>query len=111
MSTQSPFLRTKLKPRPLQIREMKFLFLESSPLESVVAVLIIVFLVAYSTVFEADYSKKLAYLYIHPWWRFLVVFLLIAAALWSPMIGVMLSLLLFFYLSDMNTLVTPLPNL
>jgi len=79
--------------------------------QSLIVVLIVVFLVAYSTVFESDYSKKLAYLYLQPWWRFLIVFLLIAAALWSPLIGIIVSLLLFFYLSDMNTLVTPLPNL
>jgi len=79
-------------------------------MQRIILIVSIVLLIMYSTVFEADYSKKLAYLYIHPWWRFLVVFLLIAAVMWCPLVGIMVALLSFFYLSDMNTLITPLPN-
>ena len=79
--------------------------------QNIALLLVIVILISYSTLFEEHYSQKLTYLYIHPWWRFLVLFLLIAAALWSPRLGIMSALLIFFYLSDMNTLITPLPNL
>jgi len=70
-----------------------------------------VIIVKYGALFEEEYSKKLIDLYIHPWWRFLVVFLLITSALWCPRVGIVVALGAFFYLSDMNTLILPLPNL
>lgn len=64
-------------------------------------------IVRYSTLFEEEYTKKLTALYIHPWWRILVVLLLISSAIWCPRVGILIALLVFFYLSDMNTLITP----
>ena len=63
--------------------------------------------IMYSMRFEAEYSKKLIDLYIQPWWRFLVVGLLIAAALWCPRVAIIVALVVFFYLSDVNALITP----
>jgi hypothetical protein len=65
-------------------------------------------LVLYSTLFEEKYSEKLTDLYIYPWWRVLVVLLVVTSAVWCPRVGILMALLVFFYLSDMNTLVTPL---
>lgn len=71
-----------------------------------------VFLIAfvaikYSTLFEESYSRKLTDLYVYPWWRFLVVFLVLSAAVWCPRVGILMALVAFFYLSDMNTLISP----
>jgi hypothetical protein len=68
-------------------------------------------LVQYSTLFEEEYGKKFIQLYIQPWWRLLLVLLIIASAAWCPSVGIVVALIGFFYLSDMNTLITPLPNL
>ena len=69
---------------------------------------IAVTIVKYSTLFEEPYSKKLTDLYIHPWWRFLVVLLLLSSALWCPRVSILVAVIVFFYLSDMNTLITPI---
>jgi hypothetical protein len=68
-------------------------------------------IIYYSSLFEEEYNQKLIKLYICPWWRFLIVFLLISSAIWCPRVGILIALVVFFYLNDMNTLITPLPNL
>lgn len=71
----------------------------------------VIIILQYSSLFETEYHVKLVELYMYPWWRILVVFLAISAALWCPRIGILVALAVFFYLSDMNTLITPLPHL
>ena len=66
-----------------------------------------VILVRYSTIFEQEYTEKLTDLYIHPWWRILVVLLVLTAVMWCPRVGILVAVLVFFYLSDMNTLIMP----
>jgi hypothetical protein len=66
-----------------------------------------VVIVRYSTLFEQEYTEKLTDLYIHPWWRILVVLLVLTAVIWCPRVGILVAMLVFFYLSDMNTLVMP----
>ena len=78
---------------------------------AIVVLLIIAFIIPYSAVFEEEYHSKLAHLYTYPWWRILVVLLLLAGASWCPRVGILLALVVFFYLSDMNLLISPLPNL
>ena len=78
---------------------------------AIAVVLVGVIIVRYSTLFEEEYAKKLTDLYIHPWWRILVVLLIITSAMWCPRVGVLVALVVFFYLSDMNTLVTPFSEL
>jgi len=78
------------------------------PLIIVFAVFIVI---QYSSLFETEYHVKLIDLYVYPWWRILIVLLAISAALWCPQIGIVVALVVFFYLSDMNTLITPLPHL
>ena len=70
-----------------------------------------VIVVKYSTLFEEEYSEKLTNLYIYPWWRILVVLLVLTSAIWCPRVGILVALVVFFYLSDMNTLITPFSEL
>ena len=77
-------------------------------LRTVVVVLACLFIVRYASLYEEEYNKKLIDLYVYPWWRILVVFLLIASAYWCPTVSIVIALLTFFYLSDMNTLIAPL---
>jgi hypothetical protein len=73
--------------------------------------IIYILLIQYSTLFEEKYHRRLVDLYIYPWWRLLIVLLLLSAILWCPHVGLLLSLATFFYLSDMNLLIYPLPQL
>ena len=71
----------------------------------------VVVIIQYSSVFEQEYHTKLINLYMYPWWRMLIIFLVISAAVWNPRIGILVAVVVFFYLSDMNTLITPFPQL
>ena len=71
----------------------------------------VVVIIQYSSVFEQEYHTKLINLYMYPWWRMLIIFLVISAAIWCPRIGILVAVVVFFYLSDMNLLISPLPNL
>lgn len=66
-----------------------------------------VIIVKYSTLFEEEYSQKLTELYIYPWWRIMIVILVLTSAMWCPRVGILIALIVFFYLSDMNTLIKP----
>jgi hypothetical protein len=68
-------------------------------------------IVKYSTLFEEEYTQKLTDLFIHPWWRILVVLLVLTSAIWCPRVGILVALVVFFYLSDMNTLIIPFSEL
>jgi len=80
-------------------------------IRALAVIAISVIIVQYSTIFEEEYAKKLTELYIHPWWRFLVVALIITSAIWCPRVGILIALLALFYLSDMNILITPMTEL
>ena len=67
-------------------------------------------IVKYSSLFEEEYTQKLTNLYIEPWWRFLIVMLVILAAMWCPRVGILVALLVFFYLADMGSLISPIIN-
>lgn len=78
---------------------------------AIVVFLAAIVIVNYSTLFEEEYSKKLTDLYIAPWWRLLVALLVLSSAIWCPRVGILIALIVFFYLSDMDTLITPFSNL
>lgn len=78
---------------------------------AVVVVLAGILIVKYSTLFEEEYNQKLTNLYVYPWWRILVVLLAVTSAIWCPRVGILIALVVFFYLSDMNTLITPFSEL
>ena len=69
-----------------------------------------IIIIFYSTIFEEEYSTKLIQLYIYPWWRILVVLLVLFSTIWCRRVGILVALIAFFYLSDMNTLIAPIPN-
>jgi hypothetical protein len=79
-------------------------------LRTIIIVLACIAIVRYASVYEEEYSTTLIDLYVHPWWRMLLVFLLLTATVWCPTVGIVLAFLAFFYLSDMNTLVSPLAS-
>ncbi len=54
-----------------------------------------------STIFEVEYPKKFIQLYPHPWWRLLLIVLVILGWRWSPIVGTLLAVVVFFYLHDM----------
>lgn len=72
----------------------------------VVLLLCIVISTVYSTVFEETYSNKLINLYTYPWWRLLLVLLVIVSATWSHQVSIIVALIVVFYLSDMKILST-----
>ena len=78
---------------------------------AIVVLLAAVVIVKYSTLFEEEYTRKLIDLYRFPWWRVLLILLVISSVLWCPRVGILVALVMFFYLSDMNTLLTPLTDL
>ncbi len=78
---------------------------------AIAVILVGIVIVKYSTLFEEEYSQKLTDLYIQPWWRILVVLLVLSASIWCPRVGILVALAIFFYLSDMNTLITPFSEL
>ena len=59
-----------------------------------------IFIVRYASLYEEEYSRTLIDLYVYPWWRILLVFLLIASAVWFPAVSIIIALLAFFYFSD-----------
>jgi hypothetical protein len=77
-------------------------------LRIVVVILACLFIIRYASLYEEEYNKKLIDLYVCPWWRILIIFMLIASAYWCPTVSIVIALLTFFYLSDMNTLIAPL---
>jgi hypothetical protein len=77
------------------------------PARVVVMLVVAVLLVLYSMSFEVAYSRPLVELYMFPWWRLLVIVLIVTAALWCPRVGAVVALAAFFYLADVGTLLTP----
>jgi hypothetical protein len=69
-----------------------------------------VVLVLYSMVFELEYHTKLVDLYMYPLWRFAVVLLILFSSLWCGRVSILVALVVFFYLADMHTLLTPLAS-
>ena len=68
-----------------------------------VVFIVIFFLLQYGSVFETSYSSQFVELYAFPWWRFLIVCLVLIGAWWCPRIGILLGLAAFFYLNDMHS--------
>lgn len=71
----------------------------------------VIVIVYYSSLMEQPYHSKLAQLYVYPWWRLLVLSLVLFGALWCPRVGIVMAFIVFLYLHDMESLVMPLPHL
>ena len=72
-------------------------------MDEIVGVVSVLFVYAalVSTVFEVKYPNALVEMYPYPWWRALLVILVVAGWHWSPLIGVLLAVVVFFYIHDM----------
>jgi hypothetical protein len=68
------------------------------------SIILIIFIYSSGSVFEVEYYNKLVELYTKPWWRWLLVGLLIASSLWCPTFTIALLLALFFYFADIEIL-------
>jgi hypothetical protein len=78
---------------------------------AIAVLLAAIVIIRYSTLFEEEYTQKLTDLYIHPWWRILVILLVLTSAIWCPRVGILVALVVFFSLSDMDILVRPFSEL
>ena len=87
------------------------LFEEHTPFENflrtAVTIIILAYALFYSSVFEASYPTRFVELYAYPWWRLLVVSLVVLGAWWCPRVGLAMAVAVFFYLNDMEILTSP----
>ena len=67
-------------------------------------IVIIVWLFQSGSVFEVDYYNKLVAMTDYPWWKWLLIGLIIVSSMWCPSVGIALMLGVFFYLSDTEVL-------
>ena len=70
----------------------------------VVSAVLFIYALHVSTVFEIQYPQILVELYGHPWWRVLLVVLIILAWNWAPVLGTLLAIVVFFYFHDLYLL-------
>ena len=83
------------------------LFTVDTVLESSVLLLIFSYILFFGSVFEESYSKEMVDYYVQPWWRILIVSLVVVGAWWSPRVGLAMALAVFLYLNDMDILTSP----
>jgi hypothetical protein len=79
-------------------------------LRTLVTVAIFAYVLFRSSVLEATYPTRIVELYAYPWWRLLVVGLVIVATWWCPRVGLATAIAVFFYLNDMHVLTSPFRN-
>jgi hypothetical protein len=65
------------------------------------------FILLNGSIFEEKYPHSSVELYMFPWWRFLIVLLVIAGAAWCPYVGLATATAAFLYLNDMHILTRP----
>jgi len=68
--------------------------------------LLLIYAIGVSTIFEVKYPALLVELYLHPWWRLLLVLLIAVGWHWSPLVGILLAVIVFFYFHDMYILMS-----
>lgn len=79
-------------------------------LEWGVIIIILLYILFAGSVFEISYPKELVDLYTYPWWRILVVVLVVVGAWWCSRIGLVMALAVFLYLNDMDVLTSSFLN-
>ncbi len=67
-------------------------------------VILCIWIFTRSLLYQAEYPTRLVELYPEPWWRALLLGLVVAAFIWCPNVGILLSLAVILYLSDLNAL-------
>ena len=65
------------------------------------------FILLNGSIFEEKYPHSFVELYTFPWWRLLIVLLVIAGAAWCPYVGLATATAAFLYLNDMHILTRP----
>jgi hypothetical protein len=80
-------------------------------LEWITLAIIFVYILFYGSVFEISYPKRIVELYAYPWWRILIVGLVVLGSSWSPRIGLAMALGVFLYLNDLDILTSPFLNI
>ncbi len=73
---------------------------------TLVSAVLFIYALHVSTVFEIQYPEVLVELYGHPWWRLLLVGLIVLAWNWAPVLGTLLAIVVFFYFHDVYLLTT-----
>ncbi len=63
---------------------MKGGYTSDSILRAIVVLAIGLAIIKYGSIFEQEYTEKLTDLYIHPWWRLLIILLLLFSPMWCP---------------------------
>jgi hypothetical protein len=69
-------------------------------------IVLFLYILNVSTVFEISYPPVLVELYTRPWWRILLVLLIAIGWWWSPIVGVLVGTAVFFYLHDVYILLS-----
>ena len=68
-------------------------------------IILIVWLYSSGAVFESEYYEKMVDLYTKPWWRWLLIALLILGTMWCPSFAIAMAMAMFFYFADIEVLV------
>ena len=74
----------------------------------IITVLFFIWNLTYGIPIETHYPLALVKLYIYPIWKLLLVAFTISAIMWSPRVGMMIALAVFFYFMDMQHFTKPL---
>jgi hypothetical protein len=73
-------------------------------IRQVIIVILVGWLLFYGLVYNKEYPEKLVILYGEPWWKLLLIGLIVLSAFWSPFISAVLAFTILLYFSDMDTL-------
>ena len=84
----------------LSMKSLKSLNFDTT-LRIAVMTILFGFLLLNGSVLEVQYPHNVVELYDFPWWRFILVALVIAATSWCPFVGMATAVAVFFYLNDM----------
>jgi len=80
----------------------KFLGKLDKSVQGIIVVALFIWNLIEGAVFENEYPRALVKLYKYPIWRAALLLLIIFSADWSPMIALMLTFTLFFYIMDIE---------
>ncbi len=69
-----------------------------------VAITLMIWLMIGGLAFHAEYSKEMIELAGQPWWRLLMVLMVMAGAYWCPRVGILAALTIILYLVDVRAL-------
>lgn len=74
-------------------------------LQLLLTVIVFIWLYTSGAIFEVEYYNKLVTLYTYPWWRWLLLALLLVVAQWCPTLSIALLMAIFFYFADIGIII------